>query len=73
MHHLASNMPHTKLPMPNAHQRLQIAAIARVDPRTVVKCYRSKPVRSTVAAAVVDAARALQLPEPQIVVATSAR
>ncbi len=59
-----------KLPlMPNAHQRLQIAVHACVHPRTVLKCYRSQPVRSSIAARVVAAARTLQFAEPEIVVA----
>jgi hypothetical protein len=55
--------------MPNTHQRLQIAVHACVHPRTVLKCYRSKPVRSGVAARVCAAARALLFPEPEIVIA----
>lgn len=55
--------------MPDSCQRLQIAARATVDPRTVVRCYQGKRVRSTVAARVVAAARELQLPEPVPVIA----
>lgn len=63
-------MKQIQLPlMPNAHQRLQIAVHASVHPRTVLKCYRSEPVRSTVAARVTAAARSLQFPEPEIVIA----
>jgi hypothetical protein len=55
--------------MPNPHQRLLIAAKACVHPRTVERCYRSEPVRSTVAARITEAARELQLPEPSVVLA----
>lgn len=55
---------------PGAHQRLQIASIAAVHPRTVDRCYRSLPVRSTVAARVLAAAQQLGYPAPQIVIAT---
>lgn len=54
---------------PSAHQRLQIASVAAVHPRTVDRCYRSLPVRSTVAARVLMAAVHLKLQEPQIVIA----
>lgn len=59
-----------KLPIaPDAHQIRQIAVQAGVHPRTVDKCYRSKPVRSTVAARVRAAAELLRFPAPQIVIA----
>jgi DNA-binding LacI/PurR family transcriptional regulator len=48
---------------------VRIAALACVTPETVARAYRSDPVRSTVAARIVDAARKLELPEPRIVVA----
>lgn len=54
---------------PSAHQRLQIAAVAAVHPRTVERCYKSLPVRSTVAARVTAAATQLQLTAPKIVIA----
>lgn len=54
---------------PTAHQRLQIASLAAVHPRTVDRCYRSLPVRSTIAARVLAAAAQLHLSEPQIVIA----
>lgn len=54
---------------PTAHQRLQIASLAAVHPRTVDRCYRSLPVRSTVAARVLAAADQLQLAAPKIVLA----
>lgn len=60
-----------KLPlMPNSYQRLQIAVHAGVHPKTVLKCYQSKPVRSSIAARVTAAARILNFAEPEIVVAT---
>lgn len=63
-------MSEPKLPrMPDAHQRLQIAVQASVHPRTVLKCYRSQPVRSNIAARVRAAAELLRFPEPQIVIA----
>jgi len=55
--------------IPDAHQRLQIAAKARVTPETVLRCYKQKPVRSTVAARVREACAELQLPAPQMVIA----
>lgn len=54
---------------PSAHDRRRIAALACVHPRSVDRCYEAKPVRSTVAARVVAAARDLGLPKPAIVVA----
>lgn len=63
-------MTDPKLPrIPDAHQRLQIAVQASVHPKTVLKCYRSEPVRSTVAARVRAAAELLRFPAPQIVIA----
>lgn len=56
--------------VPDAHQRLQIAVHAGVSPKTVLKAYKSKPVRSNIAARVRAAARYLSLPEPEIVIAT---
>jgi hypothetical protein len=50
--------------MPDSYQRLQIAARAIVDPRTVVRCYQGKRVRPGVAARVCAAARELHIPEP---------
>jgi hypothetical protein len=55
--------------LPTAYQRLQIAVHAGVNPRTVLKAYRSEPIRSTVAARVRAACNLLQLPEPPIVIA----
>jgi hypothetical protein len=59
----------TKPSRPHAHDRLRIATHAAVHPRTVDRCYASLPVRSTVAARVLAACRALALPEPVIVIA----
>ena len=53
----------------NPHDRVRIAAAACVTPDTVLRAYRSEPVRSTVAARIVEAARTLGLPAPEIVVA----
>jgi hypothetical protein len=60
---------HWAVGTPSAHQRLQIAALAAVHPRTVERCYRSLPVRSTVAARVLAAADQLHLTPPRIVLA----
>ncbi len=66
-------MKQQRLPlMPNAYQRLQIAVHSGVHPKTVLKCYRSKPVRSSIAARVTAAARVLQFAEPEIVIAGAA-
>ena len=40
-----------------------------MHPRTVVRCYKSLPVRETVALRIARAARELQLPEPLVVLA----
>jgi DNA-binding LacI/PurR family transcriptional regulator len=55
--------------IPDAHQRLQIAAKARVTPETVLRCYKRKPVRSTVAARIREACAELELPQPEAVIA----
>lgn len=51
------------------HQVIELAARAHCATRTLERCYRSQPVRSTVAERVCKAARELGLPEPAIVVA----
>ena len=61
-----------KLPLvPTAYQRLQIAVHSGVHPKTVLKAYQGKPVRSSIAARVCAAARALQFPEPEVVIAAT--
>ena len=55
--------------MPNAYQRLQIAVHSGVSPKTVLKAYRGKPIRSSIAARVVAAAQLLRLPVPEVVIA----
>lgn len=40
-----------------------------MHPKTVRRCYKSLPVRETVALRVARAARELQLPEPVVVLA----
>jgi hypothetical protein len=57
------------LAIPSAHDRRRIAAAAAVDTATVLRAYRSDPVRSTVASRIVEAALTLGLPAPRIVVA----
>lgn len=56
-----------KRQIPDSFQRLQLAARACCDPRTVLRCYKGHRVRPTVAARITNAARALQLPEPHAV------
>jgi len=46
------------------HLRRQIATKALVEPKTVDKCYRGKPVRETTALRVVAAAQELGIPLP---------
>ena len=53
----------------NPHDRVRIAAAACVTPDTVLRAYRPEPVRSPVAARIVEAARKLGLPAPEILVA----
>lgn len=55
--------------MPNAYQRLQIAVHSGVSPKTVLKAYKGKPIRSSIAARVVAAAQLLRLPLPEVVIA----
>ena len=55
--------------MPTAHQRLQLSVASLVHPKTILKCYRSQPVRETVALRVCKAARDLGIPEPACVIA----
>jgi hypothetical protein len=57
------------IPIPTAHDRRRIAVIAYVGERTVQRAYRSDPVRSTVAARIIEAARTLGLPLPRVVIA----
>jgi DNA-binding LacI/PurR family transcriptional regulator len=59
----------THSPKVTPHDRVRIAAAACVTPDTVLRAYRSEPVRSTVAARIIEAARSLGLPAPAIVVA----
>jgi DNA-binding LacI/PurR family transcriptional regulator len=54
---------------PTAHDRRRIAVAALVSPRTVDRAYRGEPIRSMVAARILEATRALGLPLPAIVVA----
>jgi DNA-binding LacI/PurR family transcriptional regulator len=57
------------LAAPSAHDRRRIAVAALVSPRTVDRAYRGEPIRSMVAARILEATRALGLPEPPVVVA----
>ena len=57
-------MMHSKRQIPDSYQRLQLAARAMVDPRTVLRCYKGARVRPMVAARIVTAAQELQLPVP---------
>lgn len=60
-------MMHSTRQIPDSYQRLQIAARAVVDPRTVLRCYKGHVVRPSVAARITKAAQELQLPEPNAV------
>jgi len=60
-------MMHSKRQIPDSYQRLQIAARALCDPRTVLRCYKGHRVRPMVAARIVSAAKALQIQEPNAV------
>lgn len=51
-------------PRLSAHDVRRLAVTAAVHPKTVARAYRGEAVRSTCAARIVDAARALGLPEP---------
>lgn len=55
--------------MPTAHQRLQISVKSLVHPKTITRCYEGKPVRFPTAQRICEAARALKLPEPIVVLA----
>jgi len=58
---------HSKRQIPDSYQRLQLAARAMCDPRTVLRCYQGHRVRPTVAARITSAAKQLQIPEPHAV------
>lgn len=58
---------HQKRQIPDSHQRLQLAAKAMCDPRTVLRCYQGHRVRPMVAARILSAAKELQLPDPNAV------
>jgi hypothetical protein len=52
-------------PIPlSPHDARRISAAAAVHPKTVARAYRGEVVRSTCAARIADAARALGLPSP---------
>lgn len=55
--------------VPNSLDRIRLSAESLVNPKTVLRCYKSLPVRSSVAVRIVRAARKLGLPEPRFVVA----
>ena len=55
--------------LPTTHQRLQVSVTAMVNPKTVLRCYQSLPVRETVALRICKAARDLRIPEPAVVLA----
>jgi len=48
----------------SAHDARRIAVTAAVHPKTVVRAYSARAVRSTCAARIADAARSLGLPLP---------
>lgn len=60
-------MMHDNRQIPDSYQRLQLAARAMCDPRTVLRCYKGHRVRPMVAARITKAAVELQLPEPDAV------
>ena len=63
-------MPHAKL---SPHDERHVAVVAAVDPRTVRTYLQGRPTRSTTAARIAEALRALGLPAPQSTAAVVAR